>query len=390
MEAAPANPHALNRAKEGQAFSPAQAQRGITLAEACQEGRLKVVENILKFSTLVNVNAKDESEFTPLVHACKGGHVDIVSMLLSKGANPDLVDIGKQTALHHVCVAGRLDCLFQLIGAGANVNARDGMLQTALHIACMIGAGDVVAVLLKADADVDAVDNDLNTPLHRACFGGSDDCAEKLVAASAALNAQNFKGYAPMHFACRACNVRATAAGGERCVDLLFAAGASYDVADTAGSTPSELLGSLDQRYRYLQKFVDREVGSIAGGPEDEPEWSESAGRGAQLEGAEEIDATLAAQEEALQALREELRLQVDEWRAAQARAEAAVAGVRAGTQTSLGLLAARCDRTEEQLQRLDPGKRFQGMLRAHKAELFQEMQEMVAAAQAEGERGEF
>ncbi|KAH9898152.1 hypothetical protein C8Q73DRAFT_744230 [Cubamyces lactineus] len=58
------------------------------LWKACSEGNLEKVVEILKDATPVDIEVKDHTGVTPLIEAIKSGHVEIVRVLLDKGADP--------------------------------------------------------------------------------------------------------------------------------------------------------------------------------------------------------------------------------------------------------------------------------------------------------------
>ncbi|KAI9060548.1 hypothetical protein FKP32DRAFT_1613539 [Trametes sanguinea] len=58
------------------------------LWKACSEGNLENVVELLKDATPVDIEVKDHTGVTPLIEAVKNGHVEIVRVLLDKGADP--------------------------------------------------------------------------------------------------------------------------------------------------------------------------------------------------------------------------------------------------------------------------------------------------------------
>ncbi|KAH9944172.1 uncharacterized protein BXZ73DRAFT_39578 [Epithele typhae] len=58
------------------------------LWKACSEGNVENVAELLKEATSVDIEVKDHTGVTPLIEAVKNGHVEIVRMLLDKGAEP--------------------------------------------------------------------------------------------------------------------------------------------------------------------------------------------------------------------------------------------------------------------------------------------------------------
>ncbi|KAF4606505.1 hypothetical protein EYR38_000559 [Pleurotus pulmonarius] len=59
-----------------------------TLWKACSEGNVPEVKSLLLEANEIDVEIKDHTGCTPLIEAVKNGHVEIVKLLLDKGADP--------------------------------------------------------------------------------------------------------------------------------------------------------------------------------------------------------------------------------------------------------------------------------------------------------------
>ena len=68
-------------------------------------GNLQEVEKIFRSNKNVDVNVFSDDGATPLIYAALNNHVDVVRLLLRKGAQPDIQDkLNGWTALMHATV----------------------------------------------------------------------------------------------------------------------------------------------------------------------------------------------------------------------------------------------------------------------------------------------
>ncbi len=129
---------------------PEEAQ---ALIKAAGKGDMKKVQTLLK--NRIDLSADNDTGVTALIAASYAGHVDIVEMLLTKGADPNQKDdVFSRSPLMYAAGAKRSAVVKSLLKRGAYVNETADYNQTPLMFAIYEGATDIVQLLLDAGADV--------------------------------------------------------------------------------------------------------------------------------------------------------------------------------------------------------------------------------------------
>ncbi|EUB59223.1 Tankyrase-1 [Echinococcus granulosus] len=143
------------------------------------------------------------SENQEIFDACRLGDISRVIVLLDKGVSVNLKDATgrKSTPLHFAAGYGRLNVVELLITKGADVSAKDDGGLIPLHNACSFGHTEVVQLLLAANSDPNAQDNWHYTPLHEAAIKGKVDVCILLLQAKADPYLRNLDGKTPLDFA---------------------------------------------------------------------------------------------------------------------------------------------------------------------------------------------
>ncbi|ETW09503.1 hypothetical protein H310_00071 [Aphanomyces invadans] len=190
------------------------------LLQAARSGNTSNLQSLLSQpgSSSNSPRLADAYNVSALHHACIGGSVAAVQLLLAAGAHVDALDLGSQTPLHYACMAPSVDCVQELVSAAAHTLAVNEGGSTPLHMACFAGSTECMEVLLTATATTDAsgkyvfhgvngINKSGRTPLHVACRYGHGDCAMYLMAAGADVNVMDHKGWTPMHYVCDRMNL---------------------------------------------------------------------------------------------------------------------------------------------------------------------------------------
>ncbi len=143
---------------------------GTPLRKAAYAGDTECVKSFLDdfFQEEINVNNRCYKDSKTLLHiAAQEGYVDMVDMLLNRGADPDIKSSGK-AALHLVAESRKpmlkafAESANHLINKGATVDMRSdnwNNRKTPLHFAAEFRNTDTLNVLLERGADVLTRDN---------------------------------------------------------------------------------------------------------------------------------------------------------------------------------------------------------------------------------------
>ena len=156
------------------------------------------LETLKKFIDIhrkdLNVNAQDNDEMTPLMHAFNKGNSDVVSALVNAGADVNAQNRNGMTPLMHTANEGNSDVVSALIDAGADVNAQNRHGKTPLMYAAESGNPDVVSALVNAGADVNAQNKYGRSSLMYAAESRNSDAVRILKKAGAKkyLDSQRF------------------------------------------------------------------------------------------------------------------------------------------------------------------------------------------------------
>jgi len=179
----------------------------------------------------ININARDASEGrTPLISAAARGDLEVVNLLIQRGADPNVTDNMGDTALLHALEA-RYDQVEQILlnHPKLDPHARGLNGVTTLSKYVWRERKDAVQKLLDLGADVNAQDNDGDAPLHGAAQTGNVEILDLILAKGANPNVKNKEGGTPLMWA--------VVFDHEDAVRRLLERGADASLKDASGHT---------------------------------------------------------------------------------------------------------------------------------------------------------
>jgi ankyrin repeat protein len=229
-----------------------RAEEGITpFMLACEEGRIGVARILLQHVGPQALQETDQKGRTVVHAAADRGHEDMLTFLISEGAQANSRDEYGYTPFMLAFGEGHMGVvkvLLQHVGPEALQETNEqGM--TALHYAAWCGKEEIVSFLLGQGAQADSRDEDGTTPFISACDKGHMGVVRLLLqhVGPEALQETDTKGRTALHFAAKW--------GHEDIVTFLLGQGAQANSRDDVGTTPL-MWACINSRTGVVQMLV--------------------------------------------------------------------------------------------------------------------------------------
>ncbi|XP_044598811.1 serine/threonine-protein phosphatase 6 regulatory ankyrin repeat subunit B-like [Cotesia glomerata] len=177
------------------------------LRDAIEDSQLEIVEHLLENNISVNRKSKNSTD-TPLHLAIHIGGIDLITLLLDKGAKVTAKGKCKKTPLHVAFEYSKIEIIELLIAKRGDLNAKDQDGLTPMCLAVKKGRLEIVDYFLNhekyqgqlksfATEEIAGVD----TPLHLAAASGNKDLVIYFIKAGARINVQGINLQTPLHIA---------------------------------------------------------------------------------------------------------------------------------------------------------------------------------------------
>ena len=124
---------------------------GAIMINECVNGNVTAIESMLSLygDTIVHFKDSRNSNVTPLIMACRHGHLSAARVLLSHRAIIHAADLHGNTPLHHAAIFDKGHILKWLIDNGALINSKNCLSRSALHCAVIEDHLDIVKILVE-------------------------------------------------------------------------------------------------------------------------------------------------------------------------------------------------------------------------------------------------
>ncbi|XP_046335601.2 serine/threonine-protein phosphatase 6 regulatory ankyrin repeat subunit A-like [Haliotis rufescens] len=228
------------------------------LIKACETGNCCIVETLIAMKSQ-DINYRGQHGRTAVMMAALKGHVDILQILVSVGADLALIDDDGNDCLMlasvygHVQVAQHLLCMDNVFDV--NKRGQDGM--SAVMAAAHEGNDGVFNLMVHEKADLLTVDDYGSTCLIQACIGGNANIVQYLLDMKIFdVESRGNDGWTPL--------MAAAAAGHQEVFQMLVEAGADVTVKDAANDN-CLMLASMGGNAVIVQELLQMKTFEING-----------------------------------------------------------------------------------------------------------------------------
>ena len=199
----------LERAKQlissfGLSYSRRWSDGYVLLCDALKNNHTEIAKLLLTHGSKIKCKTKKRSD-TPLHLAVRNCAIEIIEMLLDRGANIDAECEKGTTPLHDAIRWEKMEIVELLLNRGADVNAKGKSGKTYLHIAADEGYVLIAEHLLKHGADVNSVwtcdGNKHYSPLYLAVINGHEKVVKLLLECGANVDARDLDGKTILYYA---------------------------------------------------------------------------------------------------------------------------------------------------------------------------------------------
>ncbi len=185
----------------------------------------KILKNIVLYVFLSNLSFSWAGSYEDFFQATQRDQVQVVSNLLSRGFDPNTVNVNAEPAIFDAWDHGALKVLESLIRhPNTKLNVKNSHGESLLMLVCLKGNLKFSQLLIERQADIN---HPGWTPLHYAATNGNTKIVKMLLDESAYIDAESPNGTTPLMMAARY--------GSPEAVQLLIKEGADIHLKNQLG-----------------------------------------------------------------------------------------------------------------------------------------------------------
>jgi ankyrin repeat protein len=224
------------------------------LLNAVRHGNLETIIFLLDHGADIELN-------NPLIWAVQANRIDVVKLLITRGARVNAANTSGRRALDEAISLKRPDIAELLLKNGANPNLTDNLFGEPV-LTSVVGFLDMsgAKLLVRYKADVNARGERDMTPLMKAAAIGSAEMAEFLLASGARVNDADQSGWTALLYAVNG--------NRQAAMETLLKHGASITAKDNIGRSPLSIAiekGDIENVKRLVKGGIDKNAMNVHG-----------------------------------------------------------------------------------------------------------------------------
>jgi ankyrin repeat protein len=164
------------------------------------------IEIVKELIDIIDINVKDDDNFTPLIKSFETDSVEITKLLLDKGADINIKTINNITALYLAVNKINtnplyIDIVKMILEKNININEKFRNNKTILYIALEKKMIDIAKMILEKNPDVNIIDKDGISPLYLAVLANNMEIIKLLLSKGADINSKDNNNTTILHIA---------------------------------------------------------------------------------------------------------------------------------------------------------------------------------------------
>lgn len=170
-----------------------------TAYELAVDGNIQELKRLLDEGLDVNKPYEPYDGATLIFGAVDGESSETIKFLIERGADVNFKDHSENTPLIHAVNQGQDQIVAFLLDHGARVSGINKAGHTAFYLTVYRGSGPMTKLLIERGAQIDFQDEGGNTPLHVAARNDNAGLVQLLLNGKARVSIKNKRGFTPLY-----------------------------------------------------------------------------------------------------------------------------------------------------------------------------------------------